>query len=97
MGCLLDELTARREEVLRCLARHRATQPRVFGSVARGEDGPDSDIDLLVEFDPAASLFDAFALQDELEALLARPVEVATFDGLHPLIREQVMREAKAL
>lgn len=97
MGRLLDELIARREEVLACLARHRASNPRVFGSVARGEEGADSDIDLLVEFDVAASLFDAFALQDDLEALLARRVEVATAAGLHPLIRAQIVREACAL
>lgn len=97
MGRLFEQLIARREEVLACLARHRASNPRVFGSVARGEEGADSDIDLLVEFDDEASLFDAFALQDELETMLARRVEVATAAGLHPLIRAQVVCEARCL
>ncbi|THF64753.1 nucleotidyltransferase [Pseudothauera nasutitermitis] len=97
MGTLLDELTARRAELLACLARHRAANPRVFGSVARGEDGPDSDIDLLVEFDPEAGLFDAIALQEELQALFVRPVEVTSERGLHPLIRERVIMEARPL
>ncbi len=88
MGRLLDELIARREEVLACLARHRAANPRVFGSVARGEEAEGSDVDLLVDFDDDASLFDAFELQDALEGMLHRRVEVATAAGLHPLIRE---------
>lgn len=97
MGKLLEELIEHREEVLNCLARHRAANPRVFGSVARGEDGPASDVDLLVDFDADASLFDAFLLQDELQALVSRKVEVATAGGLHPLIRERVLREARPL
>ena len=51
----------------------------VFGSVACGEDGPDSDLDLLLAFEPDAawSLFDIVTLKDELEAVLGRPVDVA--------------------
>lgn len=97
MGRLLDHLIANREIVLDCLARHRARNPRVFGSVARGEEAAASDVDLLVEFDEEASLFDLFELQDELAQLLTRPVEVATVGGLHPMIREAVIREARAL
>lgn len=77
--------------------QHHARHVRVFGSASRGEDREDSDVDLLVEFDAGASLFDAFALQEALEALLAHKVELATPAGLHPLIRATVLREARAL
>ncbi|MCK0510126.1 nucleotidyltransferase family protein [Aromatoleum buckelii] len=89
-----EALRRHRAEILALATRHRAHNVHVFGSVSRGDD---SDLDLLVEFGPDASLFDAFALQEELESLLALKVEVATPDGLHPLIRTEVMREARPL
>ena len=73
-----DILSHRRDEILRIAARHGASNIRVFGSVARGEAGPESDIDLLVD----------------LEQLLERPVDVATERGLKPRIREHILREA---
>ncbi|MCK0507508.1 nucleotidyltransferase family protein [Aromatoleum anaerobium] len=92
-----EALRRHRVEILALATRHRAYNVRVFGSVSRGDDRDDSDLDLLVEFGPDASLFDAFALQEELESLLALKVEVATPGGLHPLIRTEVMREARPL
>lgn len=86
-----------REAVERAARRRGALRVRVFGSASRGDDREDSDVDLLVDFGDDATLFDVFALQEELEALLAHRVEIATQRGLHPLIREQVMREARPL
>lgn len=64
-------------------ARHRATRIRVFGSVARGEDTFDSDIDLLVDFDEDASLFDMGGLMEDLEELLApHRVDLVSTGGL---------------
>jgi len=60
-------LAERRDDVIALLARHRATRIRVFGSVARREDTFDSDIDLLVDFDRDASLFDIGGLLEDLE------------------------------
>lgn len=54
----------------------------MFGSIARGEDGPDSDIDLLVDFEPDSSLFDLLHLARQLEDLLGRPVDVVSAGGL---------------
>ncbi len=54
----------------------------LFGSVARGDERPDSDIDLLVEFAEGASLFDLLHASDELESLLGRPVDVVSIGGL---------------
>jgi hypothetical protein len=63
-------------------ARHHAIRVRVFGSVARGDDRPDSDIDLLVDFAPDSSLFDLMQMARELEELLGHPVDVVSTGGL---------------
>jgi hypothetical protein len=63
-------------------ARHHANRVRVFGSVARGDDRPDSDIDLLVDFAPDSSLFDLMRMARELEQLLGHPVDVVSTGGL---------------
>lgn len=97
MGRLLDELIARREEVLACLALHRAANPRVFGSVARGEDGPDSDIDLLVDMPRDVSSFEVVRLNEALDDVLARRVDLVLDDELHPALRARVHAEARAL
>ena len=90
-------LTERREEILRIARSHGARNVRVFGSVARGEDDAQSDIDLLVELAPGRSLFDLGGIQFELETLLGRNVDVVTEHGLKPRIRERVLRESVIL
>jgi predicted nucleotidyltransferase len=92
-----EALRRYRTEILALASRHHACNVRVFGSASRGDDRDDSDLDLLVDFAADASLFDAFALQDELESLLALKIELATPAGLHPLIRTAVMRDARPL
>lgn len=77
-------LKTHRDAVLRIAETHRAGSVRVFGSVARGEDRPDSDIDLLVRFDKGANLIDLADLTDELEDLLGRHVDVVSEGGLKP-------------
>ena len=66
----------------------------LFGSVARDEATAASDVDLLVEFERPIGLFELFALQDELEAILNCSVDVGTIDSLKPRIRSQVLEEA---
>jgi len=90
-------LTAQRDEVLRIAARHGAHNVRVFGSVARGEDRGDSDVDLLVELAPGVTLLRHAALVRELEALLGRKVDVVSERALRPQLREDVLREAVAV
>jgi predicted nucleotidyltransferase len=90
-------LEDRRDEVIETAARHGARNVRVFGSVARGDARPDSDIDLLVEFAPGSSLLDHAALVRALAELLGRRVEVASDRGLRASVRERVLREAVAL
>jgi len=90
-------LKAKREEILRIAARHGARNVRVFGSVVRGEAGPESDVDFLVELEPGRSLLDHAALMIELEELLGCSVDVASERGLRARMREHVLREAVPL
>lgn len=69
----------------------------MFGSVSRGEDGPDSDVDLLYELKPDARLgFAFFDLEDELAALFGRPVDLAPRDGINKYLREAIPADAQA-
>ncbi len=94
---LSTEIREKRAQILRVAAAHGAGNVRVFGSVVRGDAGSESDIDLLVDFEPGRSLLDHAALQMELEALLGRRVDVASARGLRPRIRDRVLREARPL
>jgi predicted nucleotidyltransferase len=82
MSPLRGLVAARREQVMAVAARHHANRVRLFGSVARGDDGPDSDIDFLVDFDLDSSLFDLIRVTRELEELLGHPVDVISAGGL---------------
>lgn len=90
-------LATRREEILRLAAKHGARNVRVFGSRAKGEAGPESDVDLLVDVGPGRTPFFPGGLVADLEDLLGRKVDVVTEGGLHWYIREQVLREATPL
>ena len=87
-------LKEKREEILRIAARHGARNVWVFGSVARGEADAQSDIDLLVEFEPDRSLLDHAALWLELQELLGCKVDVVSEGGVKARIRDRVLREA---
>ncbi len=90
-------LREKRDEILRTAARHGAHNVRVFGSTARGDVGPESDIDLLVNLEPGRSLLDLGALLMDLQDLLGCPVDVVTEAGLRSRIRDRVLREARSL
>ena len=82
-----------RDAILQLAREHGARSVRVFGSVARGVDQPDSDLDLLVDMEPGRSLIDQIALKQDLEDLLGREVDVVTQAALHPRVRERVLQE----
>jgi hypothetical protein len=90
-------LHEKRQEILRIAGMHGARNVRVFGSVARGEAGPESDLDILVDLEPGRSLLDHAALLLDLEAALGCKVDVLTERGLRARVREAVLREAVAL
>ena len=90
-------LKTRRKDILAIAARNGAVNIRIFGSVARGENQPDSDIDFLVNLENGRSLLDLARLLRELQTLLGVNVDVVTEAGLRSRIKEQVLREARPL
>jgi uncharacterized protein len=90
-------LLSRREQILTAARKHGAYDVRVFGSTARGEERPDSDIDFLVKLEAGRSLLDLARLLRELEAILGCKVDIVTEAGLRPRIRPGVMAEARPL
>ncbi len=90
-------LDLKRSAVREAVGRFRATNPRVFGSVLHGTDQEGSDIDLLVDALPGATLLHLGDLQEELKALLGTHVDVLTPGDLPPRFRMQVLAEAQPL
>lgn len=90
-------LQSKRDEIIGLAARHGAINVRVFGSVARGEARPDSDVDFLVDLESGRSLFDLGGLLTDLQNLLGCKVDVVTERGLRARVRERVKREAVPL
>jgi hypothetical protein len=93
----IEELKEKREEILAVASRHGARKVRVFGSLARGESGRDSDVDFLVELEPGGSLLDVIAIKQDLEELLQRKVDVVTEGAVSPYIRSDILSQAISL
>lgn len=89
----LEKLRSQRAAIIAIARECGASNVRVFGSVARGDDAQDSDIDLLADMD-TASLLPLFELADRLETLLGARVEVATLATLKPGVAETALRDA---
>lgn len=87
---LEEDLVAR---ILPTLRRYGARRAGVFGSYARGQAGPESDLDLLVELPPGSSLLDLVGLEQALSDDLGLRVEATTYRALHPLLRDRVLQE----
>ncbi len=93
----LDAIRERRSEILQRASEHGARNVRVFGSAARGDARPSSDLDLLVEMETGRSLMDFVGLWQELEDLLGLRVDLVSEGGISPHLREQILSEAIAL
>ncbi len=99
----MGQLRARREEILRAMAAAGARNPRVFGSVSRGDAGPGSDVDIVVELEEGRTLMDLGGLQLDLEDLLGMPVHMITLPRTPPKdpeerrVLERIEREALPL
>ena len=92
-----ERVDSLRDEILAIATKHGAHHVRLFGSAARGEAGPSSDVDILVELEPGRSLLDLSGLLLDLEDLLGCSVAVAVEDSLHWYIKDKVLREAVPL
>ncbi|MCG1041972.1 nucleotidyltransferase family protein [Mycetohabitans sp. B8] len=88
-------LDMKRSAVREAVSHFRTANPRIFGSVLHGTDRDGSDIDLLVDALPGATLFDLGGLQDELESLLGVHVDVLTPGDLPPKFRAKVLAQAQ--
>ncbi len=94
---LTELVNSKREEIRALAARRGARNVRIFGSVARGQAGPDSDLDLLVDLEPGRTLLDMGRLLMDLQDLLGVRVDLVEQEGLSPLFRQRVLREVVAL
>ncbi len=86
-----------RDEILKSLKRNDVKRASLFGSIVRGELTDESDIDILVEFRGKKSLLDLVGLKLELEELLKRKVDVLTYNSLHPLLKDSILREQEVI
>ncbi len=91
---IIDPITSHREHILQVARRHGVTRVRIFGSAARGDAGPKSDVDFLVDVGTKPTPWFPGGLVAELEELLERPVQVITEGGLDGLLRDRVLMEA---
>lgn len=95
---LLDELRRSREKILAIAQERGLTDIKIFGSVARGEERPDSDIDILVTSIPGEGKgLATFGFPIELEEMFGRKVDMVFESGLYHVIRDDVLKEAKPL
>jgi len=91
------ELEGLRSKIIPILERHEVKKAAVFGSFVRGEQKEESDIDILVEFKGEKSLLDLAGLKIELEDALHRKVDVLTYNSLHPLLKDRILKEQKVI
>ena len=96
LAMTLEELRGKRREEILCLAEMRGTRNvRVFGSLARGEGGFQSDVDFLVDMDPGRSLLDLARLQLDLDRILQTKVDVVSLRGLRERVKQSVLRRPR--
>jgi hypothetical protein len=92
-----DLIKGKREDILRIAAKHGAYNVRIFGSFARGDAGPESDADFLIEAGQETSSWFPAGLVTDLEELLGRRVQVVTETAIFPFLRDRVLSEAQDL
>jgi len=86
-----------RREILDAAARHGISNVRVFGSIARGDDHENSDVDFLVDVEAGRTLLDVIAFEQDVQQLLGRNVDVLTDGGLSPYLQRRILTEAALL
>ena len=91
-----DEIIGKLKQREAALRAQGVAHAALFGSVARGDDRPDSDIDIMIELDPAArvTVFVYVGIKEYIEGLFPGPVDVVNRDGLKPLVRPQATADA---
>lgn len=92
-----EQIIEIREKILNALKQNDVKRASLFGSVVRGELTDESDIDILVEFKGRKSLLDLVGLKLELEEMLKRKVDVLTYNSLHPILKDRILREQEVI
>jgi predicted nucleotidyltransferase len=92
-----QKIQQKKKEILLVAQQHGIVNIRIFGSVARGDDNLQSDVDLLVDLEQGRTLFDLGGALIKLQNLLGRKVDIVTERGLHWYLKEKIMKEAKPL
>lgn len=95
--CMLDQIRAKRDEIHAIANKHKAERLWVFGSVARKEETPESDIDILVQFAAGSDFGAPIDLSESFNALLGRKVDIVSSRGLSPYIGKRIRKEAVPL
>lgn len=93
----LERIQQQKNNILAIARQHGLTHLRIFGSVVRGEETPQSDIDLLVDLEPGRSMFDLGGALIKLQELLSRKVDIVTERGLHWYLKEKIIQESVSL
>jgi predicted nucleotidyltransferase len=94
MARLIETIRQEREAILEIASRYHARNVRLFGSVARGDEQSDSDIDFLVDFQPGSTLLDQVGLIDALSSKLGRKVDVVSARALNRHLSRKILKEA---
>ena len=95
--CMLDEIRAKRDEIYAIARAHKAEKLWVFGSCARKEETPESDVDFLVKFGDDAEFGAQVRISDALNLFFGRKVDVVSDRGLSPYIGKYIRKEAIAM
>ncbi len=91
------DVSINNQQIVSILRSHGVVETLVFGSFARGDTNPDSDLDLLVTYKPGTTLFDAIALQDELERVLGRKVDLVSRKHLSKRLAKRINQDIRPL
>jgi len=92
-----NQIVELKKTLIEVLKKHDVRKAALFGSIVRGEDTEESDIDLLIEFEGRKSLLDLAGLKLDLQELLRRKVDVLTYKSLHPLLKERILSEQEVI
>ena len=94
---VISEVKEKRDQIINIASNHKIKKIKVFGSVVRGDETSDSDIDFLVDRKHGCSLFDLIALKEELENLLGRKVDVVSEKSIHWTLKDKILNEAREI
>jgi len=94
---VIEDILSKRERIISLAKQYKTHNVKLFGSVLREEETPESDIDFLVECQDDCSLFDVISLKYDLEEFLGRQVDIVTHDSLHWTLKDRILMEARPI